>query len=570
MTKAKLLLLLLVANFAASAQIAGRYDVVITEIMADPSPVVGLPNAEFIEIKNVSATAFNLSGWRLGDASGTATINSSFLLQPDSMVILCATSNVAAFSAFGRTLGVSSFPSLDNDGDILTLRSPQNRVIHFVNYTTGWYNNEAKKDGGWTLEMIDPKNPCTGKANWKASTNNLGGTPGKINSVNGANADNTPPQLKRAYALDSVTIVLVFDESLDSTSAAVVTNYSLSAFTISSATPVAPSFQTVQLKLATPMQPSSVYSIRVNAITDCKGNAIGAYNKTNVGLPQDATANDVVINEILFNPKPGGGDYVEFYNKSNKIIDASKLYIANRNNSGNVASLKKFSEEPFYLFPSDYVVITEDVANLKGNYLLRNEDAALQLSSLPSFPDDKGTVVVINLNGDIIDEVTYEDNWHFALIDNNEGVALERIDPLNASQKKSNWHSAATGAGYGTPTYQNSQFKKIDDIKATVEVSPKIVSPDNDGRDDVATISYKVEEAGYVANVIIFDAAGRIVLHLIKNDLLQLQGYWNWDGLGENRNKLPVGTYIVFTEVFNLQGKKKSFKNSVVLARQLN
>jgi hypothetical protein len=99
---------------------------------------------------------------------------------------------------------------------------------------------------------------------------------------------------------------------------------------------------------------------------------------------------------------------------------------------------------------------------------------------------------------------------------------------------------------------------------------PPIFSPDNDGRDDVATIQYKVEENGYVANVSVFDAGGRLVRYLVRNELLSLKGFWIWDGLGENRNKLPVGTYIVYTEVFNLQGKKKSFKNTIVLARRLN
>jgi len=570
MTKAQLLLLALLAGSTCFSQIAQRYDVVITEIMADPSPVVGLPNAEFIELKNVSTTAFNINGWRLSDASGTATVSASFVLQPDSFVILCANSNVAAFSAFGLTVGVASFPSLDNDGDVLIIRSPQNRIIHSVTYATEWYGNEAKRDGGWTLEMIDPKNPCAGQSNWKASVNNFGGTPGKTNSVNAANPDNTPPRLKRAFTLDSVTLVLVFDEGLDSTTAAAISNYALPGLSILSALPLTPSFQQVQLKLVSPLPVSSVYTITVSSVTDCKGNAIGAYNKTKVGVAQNASALDVVINEILFNPASGGSDYVEVYNKSSKVIDASKLYVANRSSGGTVSSLKRLSEIPLFLFPGDYLVATADASWVKRNYLVKNEDGLLQLSSLPSYPDDKGVVVLLNLNGDVIDEVAYDDDWHFGLIDNDDGVALERIDPMASSQNKNNWHSASSSSGYGTPTYQNSQFKITEDIKATIQVSPKIFSPDNDGRDDVATISYQVEEQGYVANVIIFDANGRVVRHLVKNDLLQFKGNWNWDGLGENRNKLPIGTYIVFTEIFTLQGKKKSFKNSIVLARQLN
>ena len=570
MAKTKLLLLALLASFSSFAQIANRYDVVITEIMADPSPVVGLPNAEFIEIKNVSANSFNLNGWRLSDASTTATITATFILQPDSTVILCANGNIAAFSIYGRTIGVTSFPSLDNDGDVLTFRSPQNRIIHFISYNTEWYSNEAKKEGGWTLEMIDPKNACGGKYNWKASVNNLGGTPGKTNSVNANNADNTAPQLKRAFTTDSVTVVLQFNESLDSTSGALISNYSLPGFTIISAIVMMPQFQEVQLKLSSPLQAATVYTITANTVTDCKGNAIGAFNKARIGMPQTPLPNDVVINEILFNPRSGGYDYVEFYNRSSKIIDASKLYIANRNTSGIVSSLNKLSEDPFLIFPGDYIVVTEDAANLKLQFLVKNEDAVLQLSSLPSFPDDKGNPVLIHLNGDIIDEVRYDDDWHFGLIDNEEGVSLERIDPNALSTNRSNWHSAASTAGYGTPGYQNSQYKLAQDIKAEIEVSPKIFSPDNDGRDDIATINYQVEEQGYVANVIIFDASGRTVRHLVKNDLLALKGSWNWDGLGETKNKLAIGPYIVFTEIFNLQGKKKSFKKTIVLARQLN
>ena len=114
----KKLLLILLAGipFLSQAQ-ANPFDVVITEMMADPTPVVGLPNAEFVEIKNVSSTPVNLNGWKLSDATSTGTINSSFTLQPDSIAILCSTGNVATFSIYGRTIGVTSFPSLDNDGD---------------------------------------------------------------------------------------------------------------------------------------------------------------------------------------------------------------------------------------------------------------------------------------------------------------------------------------------------------------------------------------------------------------------------------------------------------------------
>ena len=62
-------LVALLINNGVNAQ-ANRYDVVIDEIMADPTPQVGLPTNEWIEIKNTSQQAFDLKGWRIGDASG--------------------------------------------------------------------------------------------------------------------------------------------------------------------------------------------------------------------------------------------------------------------------------------------------------------------------------------------------------------------------------------------------------------------------------------------------------------------------------------------------------------------
>ena len=564
----KVFLILLLTPLYSLTQ--NRYEVVIDEIMADPAPQISLPSNEWIELKNVSASPVNLQNWRIGDPTGQSGPMPNFILQPDSFVIVCTGSAVAAMQAYGRVISVTSFPSLDNDGDQLFLKSNTGLTIHAVSYSLSWYQNAVKSDGGWTLEMIDTKSPCAGISNWKASTDTKGGTPGIKNSVDAVNNDQSMPSVKNAYAPDNLNIVIIFDEPLDSLKGATVANYVIDGgIAIQSATSVSPLFDKVQLRLTTAMQANTVYTITVNNITDCENNSISAKNTAKTGLPVDAAATEMVINEILFNPKSGGGDYVEFYNRSNKIFDASKLYIANRNSSGVVSSAKLLSTDPYYIFPGDYIVVTEDAINLSLDYLVQNPDAVFELSSLPSFPDDEGDVVILNFQGAVVDEVTYKDDWQFALLANPDGVALERIDPDGFSQEAGNWHSAASTAGYGTPTYKNSQYKLLQTISATIEVIPKVFSPDNDGRDDVATIQYKTSEPGYIANITIYDANGRPVRNLVKNGTLGLQGYWTWDGLDEKRLKLAVGTYILFTEIFNLDGKKEIFKNVIVLARPL-
>lgn len=315
------------------------------------------------------------------------------------------------------------------------------------------------------------------------------------------------------------------------------------------------------------MHTGTIYNVTTSNVTDCQGNLIAGFTKASVGLPVDASRG-MIINEVLFHPRTAAHDYVELYNNSDSILDASHFFIANRNSSNAVASIVPLTQSPRLVFPGNYIVVTEDAASLAREYLVKDPTSVLEVSSLPSFPSDKGFVILLNHQGNIVDEVDYSESWHFKLLANAEGVALERIDPSAPPQDPENWHSAGSTAGYGTPGYKNSQYKTLSDINVSIEVTPKIFSPDNDGLDDVATIQYKVDQPGYLANVCIFDASGRPVKYLVRNEILAMTGYWNWDGLDDRNRKLPMGSYIVFTEVFNLHGKRNSFKKVIVLTRK--
>ena len=546
------------------------YDIVIDEIMSDPTPLVGLPDNEWVELKNTSNSAINLQGWKIGNAGGSSGTMPSFVLLPDSFVIVCGSSSVAAMQAYGRVISVASFPSLDNTSGRLFLLSDRGSIIHSVSYHVSWYQNELKKAGGWTLEMIDTNNPCTGAGNWKASTDLSGGTPGRKNSADAVNPDTGSPKLVKAYTPDPHQVVLVFDEPLDSAGAIAAGNYTISD---GIGTPVKirlqePRFDRVILDITTPLAANKVYTVTASGLADCAGNAIGTKNTVRVGISEVADSLDIVINEILFNPAVTGTDYVEIYNRGSKVIDLKQVYLANRNSSGIPAGMVPLTDESHLFFPGDFLVVTESIALVKAAYIAQNPEAFLEIASMPSYNDDQSTVLLLNAQGNIIDQVTYSDKWHFKLIDNKEGVSLERIDYHAPTQSADNWHSAATSAGYGTPTYKNSQYRVNDGLQGEVKLTPEIVSPDNDGQDDFANIDYHFPEPGYVASITIFDGQGRVVRYLRRNALCGVQGNFRWDGLGENSQRLATGVYVVFTEVFNLKGQRKQFKNAIVLARR--
>jgi hypothetical protein len=554
-----------------SFYIPKRYDAVIDEIFADPTPVVALPNAEFIEIKNTSGRTLNLLGWKVSSTSTTSAALPSYVLPADSFLVITTTTSAPLFSGYGRVLGITSFPAIDNAGTTLTLTSKEGVTIHSVTYSDAWYGNVLKQDGGWTLEMIDTRNPCNGANNWKASVDPRGGTPAAKNSVDANNPDPTAPTVVRAAAIDNLNILLTFSEPIDSTTGAAIANYSISDGVNApiTATVISPSFNKVQLRInaTNPIAPGKVYTITVSNIKDCSGNTIQPASTARFGLSSPIDSFGIVINEVLFNPKSGGVDYVEIVNRSSKIYDMKDLYLANRSSTTNaIGSIRQVSTDNLQLFPGDYLVLSENSLTVKQQYNAINANNFVDVSSFPSYPDDKGVVVLLNAQGNIIDELRYDSKWHFALIDNDEGISLERISIDKPTQDQSNWHSAASTVGFGTPTYLNSQFRSDLALPGEVTVTPKVFSPDNDGFDDFAVINYQLDAPNYVANITIFDAAGRAVKVLAKNATLAQKGSFRWDGLSDKQVKVPVGAYVIYTEVFNLDGRRSTFKNTVVVA----
>jgi hypothetical protein len=117
-------------------------DVVINEVLADPTPVVGLADAEFIELFNAGEDAFDLAEWTLVNSS-TVQIIPSHILAPGEYVVLCSEANAGFFE---EALGLSAFSALTNDGDSLTLLNNTGDVLDILVYSIDWYESPEKED----------------------------------------------------------------------------------------------------------------------------------------------------------------------------------------------------------------------------------------------------------------------------------------------------------------------------------------------------------------------------------------------------------------------------------------
>ena len=528
-------------------------DVIISEMMIDPTPTMGLPEVEYIEIYNRSKKYFNLKDWKIGDQTGDGTIGECWL-KPCEYKVICSTSSVTNFQ---NSIGATNFPSYNNSGDDVILKSMDGKVIDNLSYTDNWYLNEKKKDGGFSLERINLILPCSNQKNWNSSNATSGGTPGTINSMNHSVVDSTPPFVLNSIVDSDKKVILNFNEGMDSLSlmnTIVSTNPSLSILQKS----VSGHFPNqLLIEFSDSILGSIEYTINLKSVSDCSLNE--ADLSSIFVRPEAAEKGDIIINEILFDPLTGGSDFIELHNKSSKLIDLKNWNLGNIE-KGEMANLKPISAN-FNLKSGEYVVITPDSSFQKEHFSTSNPGHFIQ-STLPNYNIDSSSVCLL-FNGELMDKVVYKQEWNFSLLDDTKGKSLERISADGNSNESTNWHTAAESVNFATPGRINSQDYKYES-SGNFEFSSKTMSPDNDGFEDVLHVKYRMKSVGMIGTFSIYDASGRLIKTLFKNDLLATEGSFSWDGITNEQVKAPIGTYIGILESFDADGgttytKKKAF-----------
>jgi len=274
---------------------------------------------------------------------------------------------------------------------------------------------------------------------------------------------------------------------------------------------------------------------------------------------------DVLINEVLFNPVENGGDFVEIYNYSDKQIPLNKLYIASRDKDAELTQIYSLASEKNTFEPESYLALTKDTNGVFPYFTIECPGCFLQMDKFPSFNNDEDYVVLLNNEKKIIDELHYTEDLHLPMFHDVEGISLERISFSASTNEAENWHSASTTSGYGTPGYLNSQSATKAEEKIAVSFEPEAFSPNDDGYNDTYCINFKLNKPGYLCNVWIYDAAGRLVTQLANNYALGTNDKIIWNGRHKNGTRMRIGVYVVLVEIFDLSGSVKHFKDGVVL-----
>ena len=541
-------------------------DIVISEIMADPSPPVSLPGREYIELTNRTDNAFFITGWSLATESQKADIP-SFKISPHELVILSSVNDTSVFKVYGKAVGIKSFPSLYDEGRIIWLADSSGMLIHGLEYSSRWYGDKLKEEGGWSLEMTDTGYPFFTDGNWEASSSATGGTPGKLNTASRSNPDNTFRGILNVFPSGNGDITICLSETivtLDDDPGKVL----ISDNSVQSIESIDPLMRNFRIKTGKPMTGKRIYILFLPSdLKDFAGNDFerGSFR---FGLPEKASGSDIVFNEILFNPMPGDPDFIEFFNCSEKIIDASTLYMASVNTeTGDTSELKTVSGEMRCILPGAFYTVTTESEKIVERYPHANPENIFSIPSLVSMPDDKGHLLLLNRQLEVIDELIYSSKMHYSLLSENEGVSLEKIRPGIFSAESMSWHSASANSGWGTPGSENSVFNPGSSSDNIIILSSDRITPDNNGFEDVLVIDLKTGDPGSVVTITVFGETGNFVKRIAGNYLAGERASIVWDATADDGTIVRSGIYIILIELYNDKGKARSWKKVCCVIR---
>jgi hypothetical protein len=258
----------------------------------------------------------------------------------------------------------------------------------------------------------------------------------------------------------------------------------------------------------------------------------------------------VVLSEILSN-EPSGRvrlEWVEVYNRSQLEIDLHYYPLV-------VGSDTTSPESGSYLGAGSYAVLARQLLPENGSDSFEgyygDSSGVWGDSELEDFAaydvtmglnNTQGSVILIDSSGNVLDAYA----WDRA---SDDGRSVERNDLF---EDNSLWHDCYDVDG-STPGRQNSSIPPEGEDAFSVSVSPKLITPDGDGLEDVFMIDIVIP-SGTEITVDIFDDSAMNIRNIVYESSASVSRV-EWDGKDDNGGIVSPGIYIIG---FFLSGQKKS------------
>lgn len=544
----------------------GFKSLVINEVMAAPRQDQDLPFVEYVELMNPLKKELRLDGLIFSTSSAQVVLQ-SYWIAPGEMVLLCPVSQAGLLHPFGKVLPLDGWVILPNSGTALRLHSPMGQLVDELSYSLASWGGAAYANGGYSLELPDPNYRCDGSSLLTPSSDLKRGTPGSQNSNFKRQEDPGSLQVVGSWFSDSMNITIALNQAiqpgLEGASFAFTPDLPIdSSWVVASG-------KRIEMFLQAPAKGSQPYQLKVAALEPCVGEPGGF--ETSLILGEPAEPGELIINEVLADPRPGDPKFVEIHNTSSqKYLSLEGWSLAMQVGEGAPQQVRIFGEEGLIFAPLGHLALSTDSDRLRLAYPQSAAGEYRQVKGLPSLPIGGGTLLLISPGGQVIESLSYHAALHHPLLRTSKGVSLERIAPFLSAAESGNWHSASSAADYGTPGRRNSTVLGLVKSEQLLEVEPQVFDPEGSRGPNFMTIRYSLEQVGWVGSFTIYSAAGREMAVLGQQQILGSSGLFSWSGTTASGRRVPPGYYLLVAQFWDLSGKVTVLKKTFVVASRLD
>lgn len=509
------------------------HDLLISEIMADPSPSRGLPEVEYLELYNNTSDTMKLDNWRLGINSNSYPLQG--MIAPKAYILLVNSKYQHLMQ--GNICFIQGFqiPNLSHEEHVLSLYSDLGKKIHQFKFGHENFTHASKEYGGWAISLSDLDSPCPNSLQFAYSKAIKGGTPNAPN-----NTEAPRPTFPERFYVKEVSYDYLneryqfkFNRDLDSMSIPVTTQDI--------------SILQEDFQVISGVNGKQTFS----GIRSCDGDVL---NDTLLSMskPQLPVSGNVCVSELLFDPYIEDEAYLELYNRSEQTIDARDLRIGTEVGFEKARAL---SDQSLLIPGGSFLLLTKNLKAIDARYRLSPFPFYLYPKHFPSLPNEGGELYIYNVNGDLLEYLSYGPGDHNSGLNNKQlkGIALERINGDDTDTSGKLWHSASSKSGYGTPGYQNSQWLQDLAGKSLLELSTDLLTPNNDGYNDILQISCNTDKAGYIGSLRIYNSKGIQVDEIFNNHVMGTHDQFQW---APHTAKQGIGTglYLLQLELIHPDG----------------
>lgn len=390
-------------------------DVVVTEIMADPTPSQGFPEVEWIEWTNASDRIVDVRHLYLQDATDLSGVEPlapwDGLLEPHARCVLSPSHTVVAAGVQqALLLDIGSFTDA---GELLEVQRADGTVIDAVQYDRAWWQGVP----GGTSIALRHAGACGLESHWAPETPASPGTGAETT------APDVPLAVTAFHPLHARGGRIEFSCELDPLASGSLTWRE-------GGVPLEPNGPQSALWTGT-VPAGQPLALTITGLRPClqRWNAEGPWHHVD-SIAEFPKASDAAVTEIAVRPPvgwPGLSPFVEWTNLSEATWEISGVHI------GGITSTAR------QLAPGASALISVDL------------------------PNEAGSIVLLDGAGNTLESFAYTSCWQEDRQAADEGIAWVRLDPHGPAGDGRNWAGSRAPLGC-SPGWLESRVPWVDTV----------------------------------------------------------------------------------------------------------